>query len=102
MLRALGPEGIVVNIARGAIIDEAALISALETGTVASAGLDVFEQEPEVPAALTALDNVVLTPHIGGGSQETWDDCYAAVIANIESFFQTGRPNTPVNLTRSS
>jgi lactate dehydrogenase-like 2-hydroxyacid dehydrogenase len=102
VLRALGSEGIVVNIARGAVIDEAALIAALETGTIAGAGLDVFEREPEVPAALPAMDNVVLTPHIAGGSQETWDDCYAAVIANIESFFRTGRPNTPVNLTRSS
>jgi hydroxypyruvate reductase len=100
VLRALGPEGIVVNIARGAVIDEAALVAALEAREIAGAGLDVFEGEPEVPAALTRLENTVLTPHLGGGSRETWDACYAAVVANVEHFFKTGRPATPVNLER--
>ena len=100
VLKALGPEGVLVNIARGAVIDEAALIAALETGAVAGAGLDVFEHEPQVPAKLMALDNVVLTPHIGGGTRETWDACYAGVIANIDSFFRTGRPVTPVDLAK--
>lgn len=100
VLRALGPEGILVNIARGAVVDEAALAQALEGGVIAGAGLDVFEAEPEVPARLTRLDTVVLTPHIGGGSRETWDACYAAVIANIDSFIRTGRPVTPVDLGR--
>lgn len=98
VLKALGPQGILVNIARGAIIDEPALVAALESGTIAGAGLDVFEREPEVPAKLLAMDNVVLTPHIGGGSIETWDACYAGVVRNIESFFRTGRAATPVGL----
>ncbi|MCK6450149.1 MAG: 2-hydroxyacid dehydrogenase [Alphaproteobacteria bacterium] len=98
VLRALGREGVLVNIARGAVIDEAALVQALEAGTIAGAGLDVFENEPQVPPRLLALDNVVLTPHLAGGTNETWDACYAGVIANIESFFRTGRPSTPVDL----
>jgi lactate dehydrogenase-like 2-hydroxyacid dehydrogenase len=97
VLRALGREGIIVNIARGAVIDEAALIAALEAGEIAGAGLDVFENEPKVPAPLMNLENTVLTPHLGGGSRETWEACYAAVVANIEHFFRTGRPLTPVN-----
>jgi lactate dehydrogenase-like 2-hydroxyacid dehydrogenase len=100
VLRALGPEGIIVNVARGAVIDEPALIAALESRGIAGAGLDVFEAEPEVPARLIDLDNTVLTPHLGGGSRETWEACYAAVVANIEHFFRTGRPLTPVNLER--
>ena len=98
VLKALGPHGILVNIARGAIIDEAALVAALESGAIAGAGLDVFEREPEVPAKLLAMDNVTLTPHIGGGSHETWDACYASVVGNIDSFFRTGRAVTPVDL----
>ena len=97
VLRALGPEGIIVNIARGAVVDEPALIAALESGAIAGAGLDVFEGEPEVPARLVSLENTVLTPHLGGGSRETWAACYAAVVENIEHFFRTGRPLTPVN-----
>jgi lactate dehydrogenase-like 2-hydroxyacid dehydrogenase len=98
VLRALGPQGILVNIARGAIVDEAALVDALETGVIAGAGLDVFEREPVVTARLLVMDNVVLTPHIGGGSNETWDACYAGVVDNIESYFRTGRAATPVDL----
>lgn len=98
VLRALGPEGIIVNIARGPVIDEAALIAALEAREIAGAGLDVFEAEPQVPARLVNLENTVLTPHLAGGSRETWEACYAAVVANIEHFFRTGRPLTPVNL----
>lgn len=98
VLKALGPDGILVNIARGAVVDERALVAALESGTIAGAGLDVFEREPAVPDKLLAMENVVLTPHIGGGSRETWDACYAGVAANIESFFRTGRAATPVDL----
>jgi hydroxypyruvate reductase len=100
VLRALGPDGIVVNVARGAVIDESALIVALESGGIAGAGLDVFEAEPEVPTRLIDLENTVLTPHVGGGSRETWDACYASAVANVENFFRTGRPLTPVNLER--
>ncbi len=99
VLRSLGPKGVLVNIARGAVIDEPAMIEALADGTIASAGLDVFEHEPQVPARLLQMENVVLTPHIAGGSVETWDDCYAGVVANIDSFFRTGRAVTPVDLT---
>jgi lactate dehydrogenase-like 2-hydroxyacid dehydrogenase len=100
VLAALGPEGIVINIARGTVIDEAALVEALESRAIAGAGLDVFEREPEVPSRLLKLDTVVLTPHVGGGTEETWDACYAGVIANIDYFIRTGRPLTPVNLER--
>lgn len=99
VLQALGPRGVLVNIARGAVIDEPAMIEALADGTIAGAGLDVFEHEPQVPARLLQMDNVVLTPHIAGGSVETWNDCYAGVVANIESYFRTGRAATPVDLT---
>ena len=91
VLRALGPRGIVVNIARGSIIDEPALVEALQNRTIAAAGLDVFDHEPTVPAALMALDNVVLMPHRGGGTIETWEECADMVIANLRAHF-AGRP----------
>jgi lactate dehydrogenase-like 2-hydroxyacid dehydrogenase len=87
VLAALGPRGIVVNIARGTVIDEAALIEALRNRTIAAAGLDVFEHEPQVPAALMALDNAVLMPHRGGGTIETWEECADMVIANLQAHF---------------
>jgi hypothetical protein len=87
VLRALGPRGIVVNIARGTVIDEEALIAALRDGTIAAAGLDVFEHEPQVPAALMALPNAVLMPHRGGGTIETWEECADMVIANLQAHF---------------
>lgn len=96
VLSALGPKGIVVNISRGSIIDEAALITALENGVIAGAGLDVFEHEPHVPARLAALENVVLMPHRGGGTFETWEDACDLVKANLTAFF-TGDPlPTPI------
>jgi len=87
VLCALGPRGIVVNIARGSIIDEPALVEALQNGTIAAAGLDVFDHEPTVPADLLALDNVVLMPHRGGGTIETWEECADMVIANLAAHF---------------
>ena len=96
ILRALGPRGIVVNIARGSIIDEPALIAALRDGTIAAAGLDVFEHEPAVPAELMSLGNAVLMPHRGGGTVETWEECADMVIANLHAHF-TGAPlPTPI------
>jgi len=96
VLKALGPRGHVVNIARGAVIDEAALIAALTDGTIEGAGLDVFEHEPEVPAALLALPNVALTPHIGGASEDAQAAMQAMVLANVDAFL-AGRPvPTPV------
>jgi lactate dehydrogenase-like 2-hydroxyacid dehydrogenase len=92
VLRAVGPGGCVVNIARGAVIDEGALIEALETGALGSAGLDVFEHEPNVPERLSACANVVMTPHVGGFADATQADALAALVANIEHYFETGRP----------
>jgi lactate dehydrogenase-like 2-hydroxyacid dehydrogenase len=96
VLRALGRRGILVNIARGSVVDEAALIAALETGAIAAAGLDVFDREPEVPPRLLALDNVVLTPHRAGGTIETWQECADLVIANLRAHYTGDRLPTPV------
>ncbi|WP_278256432.1 2-hydroxyacid dehydrogenase [Nocardioides convexus] len=71
VLDALGPDGVLVNVARGSVVDEDALVAALQEGRLGAAGLDVYAHEPEVPAALTALDNVVLLPHVGSGTEET-------------------------------
>ena len=71
MLQALGSKGYLVNIARGSVVDTQALAQALRSGTIAGAGLDVYESEPLPPAELMDLDNVVLTPHTGGWSPES-------------------------------
>jgi lactate dehydrogenase-like 2-hydroxyacid dehydrogenase len=90
-LDALGPRGLLVNISRGTLVDEAALIAALQERRIAGAGLDVFEHEPHVPEALRALDNVVLMPHRGGGTLETWADVTDSVKESLSAFFE-GRP----------
>ena len=96
VLRALGADGHVVNISRGSVIDEAALIAALQDGTIAGAGLDVYEHEPMVPEALRALTNVALTPHIGGDALEAQEAMGRMVLANVDAFF-AGQPiPTPV------
>jgi hydroxypyruvate reductase len=98
VLKALGPRGMVVNISRGTVIDESALIAALRDGTIAGAGLDVFEHEPAVPASLRELSNVVLMPHRGGGTFETWEEAADVAIENLEAFF-AGKPLlTPVRI----
>jgi hydroxypyruvate reductase len=91
ILQRLGPDGYVVNISRGSVIDEAALVAALADNTIAGAGLDVFEKEPHAPDALTAFANVVLTPHVGGHTIESHIAMQDCVIANLEAFF-AGRP----------
>ena len=96
VLKALGPDGHVVNIARGTVIDEPALIAALRDGTIAGAGLDVFEKEPIVPEALRELDNVVLTPHVAGDTLEAQQALAPMVLANLDAFF-AGKPvPTPI------
>ena len=96
VLAALGPGGMLVNVARGSVVDEAALIEALQQRLVAGAGLDVFENEPQVPAALRVLDNVVLTPHIASGTEETRAAMADLVVENLAAFFSSGRLLTPV------
>ena len=91
ILQKLGRDGYVVNISRGSVIDQVALVAALTDKTIAGAGLDVFEKEPHRPDALTALPNVVLTPHIGGHTVESHIAMQDCVIANLEAFF-AGRP----------
>jgi hydroxypyruvate reductase len=87
VLQKLGKDGYVVNIARGSVIDQPALVAALTDKTIAGAGLDVFEKEPHAPDALTALPNVVLTPHIGGHTIESHIAMQDCVIANLDAFF---------------
>ena len=91
ILKKLGSDGYVVNIARGSVIDEAALIEALTNNVIAGAGLDVFEKEPHPPGALTALPNVVATPHIGGHTQDSHVAMQDCVLANLDAFF-SGKP----------
>jgi len=91
IIDALGPDGYLVNISRGTVIDEAALIDALENKRIAGAGLDVFEREPHVPAALLALDNVVLAPHIASNTHETRAAMAQRVEDNLAAFF-AGKP----------
>jgi hydroxypyruvate reductase len=87
ILKKLGEDGYVVNIARGSVIDQKALITALTDKTIAGAGLDVYAREPHAPDALTALPNVVLSPHIGGHTLESHTGMQDCVIANLEAFF---------------
>ena len=91
ILKRLGTDGYVINIARGSVIEEAALAAALQNNVIAGAGLDVFEEEPHPPGALAALPNVVLTPHIGGHTTDSHTAMQDCVIANLEAVF-AGRP----------
>jgi lactate dehydrogenase-like 2-hydroxyacid dehydrogenase len=91
MLRKLGPDGYLVNISRGSVIDQQALVAALADKTIAGAGLDVYGKEPHAPDALTAFPNVVLTPHIGGHTAESHVAMQDCVMANLDAFF-AGEP----------
>jgi lactate dehydrogenase-like 2-hydroxyacid dehydrogenase len=91
ILNKLGKDGYVVNISRGSVIDQKALITALTDQTIAGAGLDVYAREPHAPDALTALPNVVLSPHIGGHTLESHVAMQNCVMANLEAFF-AGKP----------
>jgi lactate dehydrogenase-like 2-hydroxyacid dehydrogenase len=96
VLQALGPEGYVINIARGSVVDQDALVELLAGGGLAGAGLDVFADEPNVPAALLDLDNVVLFPHIGSATLRTRRAMALLSIRNLESYLNTGELVTPV------
>ncbi|MDQ1899558.1 2-hydroxyacid dehydrogenase [Paracoccus sp. WLY502] len=97
VLEALGPQGTLVNVARGSVVDEGALIAALRDGRIAGAGLDVFLNEPHPDPALTALPNVTLYPHHASGTEETRDRMAQLTLDNLDAFF-AGRPLlTPVN-----
>lgn len=93
---ALGPAGYLVNTGRGSVVDEAALIRALQDGVIAGAGLDVFENEPDVPTALTVMDNVVLTPHIGSSTVEARAAMTKLVVDNLDRHFAGETVLTPV------
>ncbi|WP_366556077.1 2-hydroxyacid dehydrogenase [Aquibaculum sediminis] len=96
VLNALGPQGILINVGRGSVVDEQALIAALKEERLFSAGLDVFEHEPKVPAELMAMERVVLLPHVGSASIHTRNLMGQLVVDNITSFFEKGKPLTPV------
>lgn len=97
VLKALGPRGYLVNVARGSVVDEAALLAALQSGTIAGAGLDVFEDEPRVPPAFFALENVALAPHVGSATVETRKAMGDLTVDNLVAHLE-GRPKlTPVN-----
>jgi len=96
VLRALGREGFLVNIARGSVVDEDALIAALKDGVIAGAALDVFPDEPRVSPELVAMDNVVLTPHIGTSTNEIRRERSDLVLANLEAHFSGKAVLTPV------
>lgn len=96
ILKALGPNGILINVARGSVVDEDALIAALQSGTILSAGLDVFAQEPQVPEALRQMEHIVLLPHIGTATHHTRGLMGDLVVENVMSWFDGKGPVTPV------
>jgi lactate dehydrogenase-like 2-hydroxyacid dehydrogenase len=96
VLKALGPRGVLVNVARGSVVDEPALIQALKSGTILAAGLDVFAAEPNVPDELKSMQNVVLLPHIGSASVVTRNAMDQLVVDNLKTWFAGKAPLTPV------
>lgn len=91
VLTSLGPKGMLVNVARGTLIDEPAMLELLQNGGLGGAALDVFEKEPQVPEDFFALDNVVLSPHQGSATRQTRDAMGALVVANLDAHF-AGEP----------
>jgi lactate dehydrogenase-like 2-hydroxyacid dehydrogenase len=96
VMKALGPRGVIINVARGSVLDEQALVAALKSGTILAAGLDVFDKEPHVPDELKAMQNVVLLPHIGSASVVTRNAMDQLVVDNLKAWFSGKPPLTPV------
>ena len=96
VMKALGPRGIIINVARGSVVDEQALIAALKTGTILAAGLDVFANEPNVPDELRAMQNAVLLPHVGSASVVTRNAMDQLVVDNLKAWFAGKPPLTPI------
>ncbi len=96
VLEALGPNGVFVNIGRGSTVDEEALAQALADGTILAAGLDVFRNEPNVPASLLSLENASLLPHVGSASVQTRTAMADLVVDNLAAWFASGKPLTAV------
>jgi lactate dehydrogenase-like 2-hydroxyacid dehydrogenase len=96
VMKALGPRGVIINVARGTVVDEQAMIAALKSGTILGAGLDVFEKEPNVPDELKTMQNVVLLPHIGSASVVTRNAMDQLVVDNLKAWFSGKPPLTPV------
>lgn len=100
VLDALGPDGVFINVARGSVVDQDALVAALAERRVLAAGLDVYADEPNVPEALVAMEQIVLLPHLGSASERTRAAMGKLVVDNLTSWFTTGRALTPVAETR--
>ena len=100
VLAALGPNGVLINVSRGTVVDETALIAALQSGAILAAGLDVFEHEPHIPEALLACENAVLLPHLGSASDITRAAMGQLMIDNLSAWFAEGRALSPVAETR--
>ncbi len=96
VLEALGPDGILINVARGSVVDEAALVDALQSGKLGAAGLDVFEAEPKVPQALKDMDNVVLLPHVGSATIETRRAMGDLTCDNLSQYLRNGTVITAI------
>ncbi|MEO6960107.1 MAG: 2-hydroxyacid dehydrogenase [Burkholderiaceae bacterium] len=97
VIQALGPDGLLINIARGSVVDQDALVKALTKGELGGAGLDVYEDEPNIPDELKSMDNVVLLPHIGSATTETRRAMSNLVVENAEAFAATGKVITQID-----
>ncbi|MHB2080375.1 2-hydroxyacid dehydrogenase [Pseudomonas asiatica] len=97
VLAAIGRDSYLINVSRGSVVDEKALIASLQAGEIAGAALDVFDNEPFVPVELTAMENVVLTPHLGSSTHETRQAMADLVLANLRQFITDGTLITPIN-----
>jgi lactate dehydrogenase-like 2-hydroxyacid dehydrogenase len=96
VLDALGPQGVLVNVARGSLVDQDALVEALAQGRIAGAALDVFDNEPDIDARFFGLENVLLMPHIGSATHETRAAMEGLMLDNLRAYFSSGRVLTPV------